>query len=243
MIQGYANFKIKAPDKEKALKFYTEALQMPLTAADTAIFPEGTTVTVLGGGEASANTSGFTHLCLDTCNADDGWERAIAVGCVPSRESDHPTGGGGLYGGFLRNTGGEEIELWHICKNGQQSEPYESGAFTKAFVHAAVTAPDMEKTIQFYEALGIRLKLHWGWGCSMQLQNKQELEVFPGGDASRNESGLIEVTFAVDDAKATYEIALQNGGVAEADAIIGPGGEKIRFVEGIEIKTVNLFGD
>ncbi len=243
MIQGYANLLIKAPDFMSALSFYTEALQMPKVTENSVRFPEGTTVTVTGGGEASANTSGFTHLCLDTCNADDGWERAVKAGCVPSRESDHPTGGGGLYGGFLRNTGGEEIELWHICKKGELSEPYESGSFTKAFVHAAVTAPDMEAAIRFYEALGIRLKLHWGWGCSMQLANKQEIEIFPGGDASKNESGLVEVTFAVDNVKATVEAALANGGKQDGDTIIGLGGERLRFVEGVNIQIVDLFGD
>ncbi len=243
MITGYANLKIKAPDREKALAFYTEALQMPKAAEDTVRFPEGTTVTVIDGGAASANTSGYTHLCLDTCNADDGWARAVKVGAVPSRESDHPTGGGGLYGGFLRNSGGEEIELWHICKNGETSEPYTEGNFVKAFVHAAVTAPDMEAAIKFYEALGIRLKIHWGWGCSMQLANKQEIEIFPGGDAAENQSGLVEVTFAVDDAKTTLKTALANGGKQDGDAVIGLGGERIRFVEGVKIQTVDLFGD
>lgn len=61
MIQGYANLKIQAPDKEKAIAFYTQALQMPLIGEDTVTFPEGTTVTVNKGEEASANTSGFTH--------------------------------------------------------------------------------------------------------------------------------------------------------------------------------------
>lgn len=139
MIQGYANLKIQAPDKEKDIAFYTQALQMPLIGEDTVTFPEGTTVTVNKGEEASANTSGFTHICIDTCNADDGWARALKCGCIPSRESDVPTGDNELYGGFLRNAGDEEIKLWHICKNGQQSEPYETGNFVKAFVHAAVT--------------------------------------------------------------------------------------------------------
>ena len=243
MIKGYANIKIKAKDTAAALKIYTDALQMPLVDENTVAFPEGTTVTVIEGDTVRAEKSGFTHLCLDSCNADDGWARATDLGAVPSREDDHPTGGGGLYGGFLRFAGGEEVELWHICKNDALSEPYTPGNFVKAFVHTAITAPDKEKAIAFYEALGIRLKLDWGWGCSMQLANKQELEIFPGGDRVPNESGIYEVSFAVEDAKACYDIALANGGIADGDAIIGLAGERIRFVEGVDIKTVDLFGD
>lgn len=99
----------------------------------------------------------------------------------------------------------------------------------------------MDKAIRFYEALGIRLKLHWGWGCSMQLANKQELEVFPGGDHSPNESGLTEITFAVSDAKAAYDTALANGGIPDGESIIGPGDDRIRFTENAQIKTVDLF--
>lgn len=249
MITGYAGITIRVPDVEAALRVYTEGLQMPLCMANTVKFPEGTTVSIVEGGKASANRSGWTHLCLDSCNADDGWTRATGLGAVPSREDKQPTGGGGLYGGFLRFPGGEEVELWHICKNGELCEPYQPGAFVKAFVHAAVTAPDKEDAIAFFEALGIRLKIDWGWGCSMQLKNKQELEVFPGGNAVTNDSGLVEVCFAVDDAAESYAIALKHGAIPVQEpqkgmaSVIGPGGTRIRFAEGITVETVDLFHD
>ena len=245
-INGYERLIIQAPDSRKALQFYTDALQMPLVSPYTVRFPEGKLLTVQDGGTDRASSFGFTHLCIDTCNADDGWNACLTAGAVPSREDKTPTGDGELYGGFLRCPGMEELELWHVCRGGNKSEPYQPGHLVKALVHAAVTVPDLDAAIAFYEALGIRLKLHWGWGCSMQLANRQELELFPGSGV-QEQSGLIEVSFAVENAAAAYETAIAHGGISVEPpqngraTVLGLGKERIRFGEGGSIQTVDLF--
>lgn len=248
-IKGYAGLTMKVEDVSKALLFYTKGLSMPQVGENQVMFPEGMILTVIGGGEYSENKSGYSHICIDTYNVVDGWNNAINdCGAKVSRGNKTPTQDGNLYGGFLRCAGGEEIELWHIVHNDITSEPYD-GNLVKAFVHAAVTVPDMDKVIKFYEALGIKEKSNWGWGCSMQLENKHELEVFGEGDGKTNENGIVEVIYAVDDAKEIYEQAINAGAEGlkpYADgksSVKGLAGEVITFDETAEIKTVFLFGD
>ena len=161
------------------------------------------------------------------------------------------------------------MELWHIVHQQKKSEPYDGVHLTKAFAHVGIFVKDYDRSIEFYEKLGSRNKGRSGFNCSLQLRNKHEVELFPGGEEASHESGIVELIFAVDDAALMYQKALCLGAEpvrapimtqhrkpwqeqepqqkAEAYGIIAsvkaPNGEIISFVDHYSVKNVVLFDD
>ena len=87
------------------------------------------------------------------------------------------------------------------------------------FAHMAIGAADFEKSLAFYEALGLKLYTQWGGiGHRIALLDigdggKVELFEKPGLEAS-GENAFIHFAFAVQDVEAAYLTALRAGAAA-----------------------------
>lgn len=243
-VEGYAQITIRAADLAAGLRFYGECLGLSVIERSEhralLAFPEGMRLEILDGGCYVEHESGYTHLCINTYDVDETYARTLAYGATPTR--GEPSTDGELRGVFIRTPTGEEIELWYISRGGLTSEPIVNGRYVKSFVHMAVTAPDKDITRDFYAALGVRPKTDWGWGCSMQLKNAHELEVFPKGDGLPHEEGsAVEQTFSTRDVPAVYAQAIAAGAVSLATpkgekghctaAFRGPAGERISLTD------------
>ena len=209
MITGLAHVAIKTHDLDAAVRFYADGLGMILRhrADDAAILaaPDGVVLELFAGGEQATNRSGFTHFCLNTYDGDAAFARALECGAVASRGEPYDLGN--LRIAFVTAPTGEEVEFWHIGARAAVA----GKRYVKSFVHAALTVPDMPATVRFYEGLGIKPKVDWGWGSSMKLADGRELELFTKGEPSENQSGIVHVCFYADDVDATLARALELG--------------------------------
>jgi len=218
LITGISNVRIKVADVESSIRFYCEGLGLKLAYKDANCAfietPDKVYLEIMGGGINTANTSGITHICLNTYDVDKTFVRALEYGGKPSRpDSPEPSTYNGLRMGFVATPTGEEVELWYIEKNGIQRETVIGDQYIKCFVHPAITVPDMPASVKFYEALGIRLKMDWGWGCSMQLADNREMELFTEGSYSDNKNSYIHIGFFVTNLEKAIEKAVEMGGV------------------------------
>ena len=225
-VTGLRHVRLSVPCVADAVRFYCQGLGLALVRQDdmeaVITTPDGIAFFVSAGGKGEGDTSGITHICLNTFDVDVTFERALALGAVPSRESDlTPTTYKNLRMAFVRTPSGEEIEFWGIMRpNGSFGEPMPGDCYVKHFVHVAMTVPDMQESIRFYESLGARLKVDWEWGCSMRLDDMRELELFTGGHYVS--------------APKTYKSFAFFTGIGDRQAKksrLGPAGETIEFVQ------------
>ena len=92
--------------------------------------------------------------------------------------------------GFVIAPTGEEVEFWDIAAVGDEPPCDEQGCYIKTMVHPAFTVENLAASKAFYEALGIRPKVDWGWGCSMLMDDNREIELFSGGHVCNNTGGI-----------------------------------------------------
>jgi catechol 2,3-dioxygenase-like lactoylglutathione lyase family enzyme len=186
-VNGLSHVRILVPDIDEAIRFYCRGLGLTLKHRDdkeaVIATPDNILLIFGGGGTQEGDTSGITHVCYNTWDVDKAFERALEFGAVPSRKSDPvPYTYKNLRMAFVRTASGEEIEFWGIMRpSGCFGEPMPGNCYVKHFVHVALTVPDMQASIRFYERMGARLKVDWEWGCSLRLPDMRELELFTGG--------------------------------------------------------------
>lgn len=130
------------------------------------------------------------------------------------------------------------------------------------FAHMAVGAADFEKSLAFYEALGLRLYARWGEGDNrialLDMGDGGKLELFSKPHMAVSEDGpWLHLAFAVQNVEEAYTIALRAGATPlkppvemPLDAypnrmtlrvafVKGPNGEELEFFKQI----VNRFGN
>ncbi len=84
------------------------------------------------------------------------------------------------------------------------------------FHHIGLKAKDLEKSLRFYEALGLREIVRWGEGekeiVMLDLGDGGRIELFAnGGDEFAENGKWVHFAVCVEDVDAAYELALQNG--------------------------------
>ena len=214
-VIGYAGIQIRTDRIEESLHFYCDGLGLELLIkeAERAVVstPEGVYIEFVKG-EYQENTSGYTHICLETYDCEKTFERGLQYGASSSRNED-PTNWQGLHMAFLRAPGGEEVELWYVEKDGRSHEEIVDNRYIRNFVHMAITVNDKQADNDFYAAIGITPKVDWDWGCSMILENRHELELFTKGEKLTNENGLAEMCLYADQVEKVYQKAIQAGAV------------------------------
>jgi catechol 2,3-dioxygenase-like lactoylglutathione lyase family enzyme len=216
-IEGLSHVDIHTPDVDKTVRFYCEGLGLRLKRRDSCNgiieTPDGIILEISPGGKSGGDTSGITHVCYNTCNVDAAFRRALDFGAEISRPRDpEPYTYRDLRMAFLRAPSGEEIEFWSIARRGIFCEDAPEGQYIKNFVHAALTVKDMKACVKFYEGLGARLKVDWEWGCSMTLPDNRELELFTGGEYTRDPLAYRHLAFFTPDIKAAAKRVGDLGG-------------------------------
>lgn len=215
-VIGYAGVTIRTNRIEESLHFYCEGLGLKLIEKkeEKAVVstPEGVYIEFIKG-EYQENTSGYTHLCLETFDCERTFERGLQYGATSSRNED-PTNWQGLHMAFLRAPGGEEVELWYVEKDGKSHEEIVDNQYIRNFVHMAITVNDKQADNDFYAALGITPKVDWEWGCSMIFENRHELELFTKGEKLTNQNGMTEMSLYTDQVEEVYQTAMQNGAIS-----------------------------
>lgn len=240
-VGGYAGIRMRVPDHEAAAKLYRDVIGMEVAAQDahsiTLKTPEGMEFVIEDGGEYCEPASGYTHICLDTYDSDYIFETLCAMGGKPSRGENSVGEDRVLHGSFARNVSGEELEIWYIIQDlsdPKRRDDPPGGNYLRAFAHLAMTVPDAPAASAFYQALGVGLKDDIN---HLLFDNKHEMEIFPGGEACTNASGIVEMSLFTDDARACYDTALAHGGQGVSISpdgreavVLGVGGERVRFV-------------
>lgn len=212
-VIGFSHVAIKTKNYGEAIRFYTEGLGIKaaqLTEHSAVLrLPDGIVIEVFDGGEQVTNDAGCTHFCMIAHNVHAAMKRAVEYGATVKKEV-YPLGD--LRIGFVIAPTGEEVEFWDVEAKGGEPDCDENGCYVKSFVHPAFTVADMDASIKFYEALGIKYKTGWGWGCSMIMDDNREMELFTGGYICDNKSGITHACFRVDDIEGVLKKAVEAGG-------------------------------
>ncbi len=84
------------------------------------------------------------------------------------------------------------------------------------FHHIGLKAKDLEKSLRFYKALGLKEIVRWGEGekeiVMLDLGDGGRIELFANGGDEFSENGKwVHFAVRVDDVDAAYELALKNG--------------------------------
>ncbi len=84
------------------------------------------------------------------------------------------------------------------------------------FHHIGLKARDLEKSLRFYKALGLKELVRWGEGekeiVMLDLGDGGRIELFANGGDEFSENGKwVHFAVRVDDVDAAYELALKNG--------------------------------
>ncbi|HPE95735.1 MAG TPA: VOC family protein [Bacillota bacterium] len=124
----------------------------------------------------------------------------------------------------------------------------------KTVHHIAFRAENIEKTVDFYTALGCTETARWGepgcMGIMMEIgESKIKLELFDRGNEFCTDGKYRHIAFATDDVDGCFRTALENGAtvyIAPEDIVIdsqpkripariafvyGPDGEEIEFFD------------
>jgi len=121
------------------------------------------------------------------------------------------------------------------------------------FHHIGLKAKDLEKSLRFYKALGMKEIVRWGEGekeiVMLDLGDGGRIELFANGGDEFSENGKwVHFAVAVDDVDAAYELALANGAlphIAPKTVPLDSRPEKISihiaFVKGPDGEQVEFF--
>ncbi|MDO5399632.1 MAG: VOC family protein [Eubacteriales bacterium] len=246
LIQGIDHVDILVPDVDAAVKFYCEGLGLTLKRRDDyngiVVTPDGVILEISPRGSSRTDASGITHVCYNTYDVDETFARALAWGAVPSRESDPvPYTYRDLRMAFVRAPSGEEIEFWSVMKPDRTFGEVRPGrCWVKNFVHVALTVPDMEGCVRFYEGLGAKRKVDWGWGCSMTLPDGREFELFTGGQPVCKPQCYTHMCLLTGDVDAALERVTALGGRI-AHQPYDWSNLRIAFAQGLAGETIEFF--
>lgn len=250
-IKGIDHVDLRVPDVDAALRFYCEGLGLSLKRRDgyngIAATPDGVILEISPGGTDRGDASGITHVCYNTFDVDAAFARALEYGAAPSRESDPvPYTYKDLRMAFVRAPSGEEIEFWSVMRpDGGFGEPVKGCRYIKHFVHVALTVPDMQACTAFYEGLGAKRKIDWGWGSSMTLPDGRELELFTGGERAQEPQGYSHICLLTGDVDAALAQVVALGGQI-AHEPYDWSNLRIAFARGLAgevIEFFSLYGD
>lgn len=245
IINGIDHVSIIVPDVDQAVKFYCGGLGLTLKRRDDynaiVVTPDGVIMEICPEGTEQWDTSGITHICLNTYDVDLTFKRALEWGAVISRPDDpEPYTYNNLRMAFVRTPSGEELEFWYIQKDGVMREPVIDGKYIKNFVHVALTVPDMKACIKFYEGLGAVLKEDWEWGCSIRLDDMRELELFTGGEYAGTPKAYTHYCILTDNVDAAAQKVAELGGKITHEAYDWSN-LRICFCQGIAGEVIEFF--
>lgn len=246
IIQGINHVDIHVPDVDAAIKFYCDGLGLHLKRRDgyngIVETPDGVILELSPKGTNEYEMSGITHVCYNTWDVDKTFHRALAYGAVRSRESDpEPYTYKDLRIAFVRTPSGEEIEFWSVMNpDGTFGLPMPGSNYIRHFVHVALTVPDMQACVRFYEGLGAKLKVDWEWGCSMTLLDGRELELFTGGQYAQAPKAYRHMCLLVDDVEQALDQVIRLGGSISHEPYDWSN-LRIAFARGIAGETIEFF--
>lgn len=124
------------------------------------------------------------------------------------------------------------------------------------YSHMAIAAPDFDKSLAFYQALGLKVYTQWGEGKNrialLDIGDGGKIELFAREASKPAPDGpFIHFAFSVQDVEGAYRAALAAGAVSKAAPVemplsaspvditlrvafvIGPGGEELEFFKQI----------
>lgn len=124
----------------------------------------------------------------------------------------------------------------------------------KGIHHAAIAAPQYDKAVAFYEALGFVPYKEWGEGasrvCLMDAGGGAYIELFAAGALPQDACGanFMHLAFSVSDVEKTYRLAIGLGArekqppkTVVLDASPTPVSITCAFVYGINGETLEFF--
>jgi len=121
------------------------------------------------------------------------------------------------------------------------------------FHHIGLKAKDFEKSLRFYEALGMTKVVEWGEGknhiAMLDLGDGGRIELFADGGDEFSENGKwVHFAMRVEDVDAAYATALAAGAVSQTppcevplDAQPAPITIRIAFVKGPDGEVLEFF--
>lgn len=122
----------------------------------------------------------------------------------------------------------------------------------KGLHHVALTAADLQKTIDFYtRVFGFTVVRRWGDekpAAMLDMGDGSLLEIFSGGNTEVDDQGKwLHIAVAAEDTDAVYQAALEAGAVSHmvpTDIVIEsekPLPARIAFVRGINSELIEIF--
>ena len=127
-------------------------------------------------------------------------------------------------------------------------------SFVKGFHHIALNASDLDKSVEFYKALGLTERVRWGEGAGravmMNMGDGGCIEIFGRGEArERTDERFLHLAFKVDDVDGAYNAAINAGAISQREPcevapegatpiikmriafVLGPDGEMLKFFD------------
>ena len=122
----------------------------------------------------------------------------------------------------------------------------------KGLHHVALTAADLQKTIDFYtHVFGFTVVRRWGDekpAAMLDMGDGSLLEIFSGGNSEIDDQGKwLHIAVATEDTDAVYQAALEAGAVSHmvpTDIVIeadNPLPARIAFVRGLNSELIEVF--
>ena len=122
----------------------------------------------------------------------------------------------------------------------------------KGLHHVALTAADLQKTIDFYtRVFGFTVVRRWGDekpAAMLDMGDGSLLEIFSGGNSEIDDQGKwLHIAVAAEDTNAVYQAALEAGAVSHmvpTDIVIeadNPLPARIAFVRGLNSELIEIF--
>ena len=125
----------------------------------------------------------------------------------------------------------------------------------KGFHHIALDASDLDKSVEFYKALGLTERVRWGEGESravmMNMGDGGCIEIFGRGEArERVDERFLHLAFKTDDVDGAYKAALDAGAISMREPCeVAPEGAtpvikmRIAFVYGPDGELLEFFDE
>ena len=125
----------------------------------------------------------------------------------------------------------------------------------KGFHHIALNASDLDKSVEFYKALGLTERVRWGGGegraVMMNMGDGGCIEIFGRGEArERVDERFLHLAFKTDDVDCTYQAALNAGAISMREPCeVAPEGAtpvikmRIAFVYGPDGELLEFFDE
>lgn len=127
------------------------------------------------------------------------------------------------------------------------------GIKSMGFHHIALKSTNLERSLKFYNALGLKEKNRWGKNenkvVMLEFGNGDCLEIFAGGEESRGiDKRFYHIAFCADDVDSAYKNAIAAGAKPKAaPATVSPSNAvkrftmRIAFVYGPDGEIIEFF--